>query len=171
MLFTFFLLAVGKKADAQVDLGELKKVTLIPYIPVRIEIKGDTLVEEIEKRVTAYLKQKKYKIISESEWEEKIKQFFLETNERLMTHDQNVSTDILVDKYINSPTVVQGIKINYQNVHIVGNKIYAGFLKWHVGRFPIGKDKNPAKIVDESFLAENTLEEVIEKILNIITLK
>jgi len=25
MLFTFFLLAVGKKADAQVDLGELKK--------------------------------------------------------------------------------------------------------------------------------------------------
>ena len=171
ILFTLFLLSVGKQADAQVDLGEIKKITLVPYIPVKINIKSDTLAKETEKNIAAYLKQKKYKVISEDEYEEIIKKFYADFIKKVTSLENMPSGEAILKMQLNSPTVVQTISVNYKNTRLITDKIYAGYFTWSVNHFPNGTGKEPRKTVDDNFLAENTLQKVIDKILNIITLK
>ena len=127
------------------------------------------------KAITEYmLKNKEFiqpLVLTKEEFEEKIKQFQSDFMKKVAALEHIPSTEVLLKMELSSPTVVQTISVTYKNTHLITDKIYAGSFIWSVFHFPNGIGKEPRKIVDENFLAENTLDEVINKILNIVTLK
>ena len=103
--------------------------------------------------------------------EDLLRNFFSDSFKALETYKEMPSPDVVAKKMINSPPIYQVLIIKCKNTYVLNEKIYTHTLQWNVGHFPYGGSKPEMKTVDENFLAENTLQEVIDKILNIITPK